>query len=339
MTHGWSPELPDRIGVCHAAGRYSVGPEDQLLAGALRVLELGSRVLKLWFRAPLTHSYPLSSGWPPVDSLVDLARTARMREVFALPFTTFFLSCDAIGLPDGWQRPLSPRELEVEQQELEELTTHLLTEYADRDVTFVVQNWEGDWAVRHELVPTAEPAPGALDGMVLRLNARQEALERARAGVPSRARVLQAAEVNLVFGGEHPTLSVTRHVLPQTRLDLYSYSAYETTATGGGRFLEALCALRDATPASEAFGRDNVFVGELGAQEVWLGKEEAAAITERSIEDALAFGCPYILYWQVFDNEKMPTPIDGVDYPGYWVLRPDGTRSAQGDVLARYLGG
>jgi hypothetical protein len=33
----------------------------------------------------------------------------------------------------------------------------------------------------------------------------------------------------------------------------------------------------------------------------------------------------------------MATPIDGVDFPGFWLHRPDGSRSAQGDVLASYL--
>lgn len=337
MTHGWTPALRDRIGVCHAAGRYSVGPEDQLTAGAHRILELGSRVLKLWFRVPLSHSFPLTTGWPEVRSLVDLARTAQMRRVFELPFSTYFLSCDAVGVRDGWQRPLTSVELEIERAELAELTSYLLTEYAGRDVTFVVQNWEGDWAVREQHVPSAVPVVGALDGMVVRLNARQEAIEEAREGHGGRARVLHAAEVNLAFGGEHPELSVTRCVLPQTRLDLYSYSAYETTAAGGDRFLEALSTIRDATRPSAAFGRDNVLVGELGAQEVCLGPSAAGEIIRRSLKEALAFGCPYVLYWQVFDNETLPEAIHGVDYPGFWLVRPDGTRSAQGDVLAQFL--
>jgi hypothetical protein len=338
MSHGWTPELADRIGVCHADPRYSVGPEDQLTAGALRTLELGSRVLKLWFRTPLSRSFPLTTGWPEIQTLTELAQAPLMRGVLDMPFTTFFLSCDAVGVPDGWSRPQTPAEAEREAEEMQDLARYLLTTYAERDVTFVVQNWEGDWAVRAGFDKTAKPQPGALDGMVARLNNRQEAIERARLEVPSRARVLQAAEVNLVFGGSHPSLAVTRAVFPQTRLDLYSYSAWETTAYDGGtRLLEALQLMRDNTQPSKAFGRDNVFIGEFGAQEVWLGKDEAAAIIRRTVDDALTFGCPYVLYWAMFDNETI-APINGVDYPGFWVLRPDGTRSAQGDLLATYLG-
>jgi hypothetical protein len=341
MSHGWTPALPDRIGVCHGAGRYSVGPEDQLTAGALRTLELGSRVLKLWFRAPISHSFPLTSGWPEITQLTDLAQAPLMRGVLDLPFTTFFLSCDAVGVPDTWNRPQSDDDAAREASQLEDLTRHLLTTYADRDVTFVVQNWEGDWAVRAGFDVNAQPQPGALDAMISRLDNRQRAIERGRAAVPnSRARMLQAAEVNLVFGGGHPSLAVTKAVLPDTRLDLYSYSAWETTSeNNGARLIEALELIRDNTKPSEAFGRDNVFIGEFGAQEVWLGKDEAAAITRRTVDDALAFGCPYVLYWEIFDNETLAQPIAGVDYPGFWVLRPDGSRSAQGDVLAGYLSG
>ena len=38
--------------------------------------------------------------------------------------------------------------LQAIEEQFFELTKQLLKEYADRDVTFVLQNWEGDWLLR-----------------------------------------------------------------------------------------------------------------------------------------------------------------------------------------------
>lgn len=293
-------------------------------------------MIKLWFRAPGARSYPLEPTWPEVESLRELAESTPFRDVFAMPFTTIVLSCDAVGIGDsGWSKPLTPAQLAREADEFEELTQYLSTQFRNSDKTFILQNWEGDWAVRSRTDPSLAAEPFALAGMIARLDNRQAAVECGRRGAAG-TRVAHAAEVNLVLPESVTGPTVTEAVLSHTECDLFSYSAWETTASGN-RFVEALTTIRDATSPSEMFGRDNVFVGEFGAPEVAVGREQAADITRRTIADAVRFGCPYILYWQIFDNEGANSSGGGDDFPGFWLIRPDGSSSKQRDVLADEL--
>jgi hypothetical protein len=329
--------LADRLGVTHAAGRYSVGPEPQLLAGANRILELGSRVIKLWFRVPASVSFPTQAGgWPPLASIRELAELPQLREVFALPFTTYFLSTDASNTQDlGWSRPLSDDDLRREAEEIEELTEHLVSTYASTGKTFVLQSWEGDWAVRTGFDKNVPATPEVLDAMVRRMRVRQEAVERGRRASPTT--VLHAPEVNLVMPESKVGPGVTEAVLPHVGCDLYSYSAWETTIDDGSRFVEAL----ERIAAAAGCRNDQVFLGEFGAPENGTAPERLNEIVDRTIDDALAFGCGYLLYWQIFCNEKTPAPIPGVaqfdDHPGFWLLRPDGSKAPHWQLLADRL--
>ncbi|HVR96764.1 MAG TPA: hypothetical protein VMW27_09130, partial [Thermoanaerobaculia bacterium] len=51
-------EVRDVLGVTHAAGRYSLTEQDFLNEGADRLLELGTRVIKVWFRLDAQQAYP-----------------------------------------------------------------------------------------------------------------------------------------------------------------------------------------------------------------------------------------------------------------------------------------
>src|SRR5436309_2375486 len=56
----------DVLGVTHAAGRYNFTSGDFLNEGADRILELGSRVIKV-FLVPrnVQDTYPFNSDWSP----------------------------------------------------------------------------------------------------------------------------------------------------------------------------------------------------------------------------------------------------------------------------------
>ena len=84
-------DLADILGSSHVAGKYSFSDKDFLNEGADVLLDMGSRVIKLWFTDQPGQSYPFNSQWPEVRSLVELAKTTYYREVFAKPFTTYIL--------------------------------------------------------------------------------------------------------------------------------------------------------------------------------------------------------------------------------------------------------
>ena len=100
---------------------------------------------------------------------------------------------------------------------------------------------------------------------------------------------------------------MTSHVLPQTRCDLYSYSAYDT-CVDGKRFRAALDYLAARCPDSPTFGAKNVYIGEFGIPENEHGTTASLAATRRTAQEALAWGCPYIVYWQLYDNATGSLP-------------------------------
>ena len=333
-------DLRDVIGVTHVAGKYHLTDKDFLAEGADRVLALGSRVIKLYLMLPPERNYPFNSQWPKVRTLADLAATPYYRAVFEKPFTTYLLTTYSVGRPDHyWKSGVTDEQARDEEEQLYRLARHLLTSYRGSGKTFVLQHWEGDWAIRGSFDPKTDPSPEAVAGMIDWLNARQRGVERARREVPAPGvRVFHAAEVNLVkiaLRDSRPT--VTDRVLPHTRVDLVSYSAWDTQ--GDPALLRAaLDYIARHTPDREPFGDRNVLLGEFGLPENGHSRQQVRQTIRGAVETAVDWGCPWVVYWQVYCNEARRQPVrSNLDVRGFWLLRPDGSKAWAWDELERML--
>src|SRR5688572_22971350 len=290
----------DVVGVAHVAGKYNFSEEDFLNEGAQTLHGLGCKVIKVWFMANPAKSYPFNSKWPEVKNLVDLAKTGYFKNLFNLPFDTFILETYAPGRPDHYYLGgMSPQQIERERADMREIATHLLDTYKGTGKTFILQNWEGDWSLRGG-APGNDPTPHAVKGMIDWLNARQDGVNAARGLAHEGVRVLHAAEVNhVVRAMKNEGITVTNDVLPHTKCDLYSYSAYDVDTHDPAKFKAALDYL-----ASKAPGEDNIYVGEYGAPENEVGgPEEQHRRIRSATETAIAWGARYVIYWQLYCNE------------------------------------
>jgi len=322
-------DLRDILGVTHVAGAYHLTDKDFLNEGADQVLALGSRVIKLYLARP-AHDYPFNTPWPEAKSLVQMAETEPYRRVFAKPFTTYILTVYAVGRPDHyWTAGISPAQKADETRQFRDLARHFLTAYRGTGKTFVLQHWEGDWAIRGRTDPKADLKPEAVAGMAEWLAARQEGVRQARAEAgETGARVFHAAEVNLVvqaMRGGRP--GVADKVLPQVALDLVSYSAWD--AQDDPKTLRAaLDFIASHARPGGPFGAKKVYIGEFGKPENEFGPERVLETVRGTVAAGLDWGCPYIVYWQVYCNEAKTRPVrTGADVRGFWLLRPDGTKS------------
>jgi len=329
--------LPDVIGITHVNGQYHLGDRDFLNEGAGEVLALGSRVIKLWFHKPW-QSYPYNSRWPTCRSLVDIARTPYFREVFHKPFTTYILMCFSMGRPAGYFiKGITPEQAEDEQRQFYELARYLLSTYKGSGKTFVIQHWEGDWLVRGSFDRNAEPAPAALEAMITWLNARQAGISRARDQIGCHGvRVYHAAEVNRVVASmRQGRPGLVNKVLPRTRLDLVSYSAWDAATAGykdPNLQRRALDYIAENTPDSPDFGDKNVYIGEFGMPENSYSLARIQKAIPNAVETALRWGCPYVVYWQLYCNELSDSrhrrPVQRNDQVrGFWLIRPDGSKA------------
>jgi hypothetical protein len=368
-------EVRDVVGVTHVAGRYHLTDKDFLNEGADQILALGSRVIKVWFWAGqngrVPESYPYNSQWPKVQSLVEGARTPYFQELFRKPFTAYILVVASLGRDEAyWRKGITQEQKKDEQRQFYELAKHLLTEYKGTGKTFVLQHWEGDWLVRGNYKGEEEPAPAALANMVEWLNARQAGVNQARremeqqvvsrarvAGVPPAIRgqdalesdaakmaatrqqgvhVYHATEVNRVVQSMRTGFpNLVNKVLPQTHLDLVSYSAWDaaTEHYADPKVLrEALDFIAANAPDSPDFGNHNVYVGEFGMPENVYSLEKVQTAIPNAVRTALDWGCPYIVYWQLYCNElkdaSAKPPVKNNDaVRGFWLIRPDGTKA------------
>lgn len=330
-------ELRDIIGVTHVDGKYCLTDEDFLNEGADQILALGSRVIKVWFHNP-HRSYSFNSKWPEMNSLVEAAKSPYFRELFDKPMTTYIMMCFSMGRDAGyWRKGVTEEQKLDEQRQFYELTKHLLTTYKGTCKTFILQHWEGDWLIRGSYDGNVDPTPEAISGMIEWLNARQAGVNQAREEVGlDGVWVYHAAEVNRVVGSmKEGNPNVVNTVLAHTKLDLVSYSAWDATTEypeDSQVFDKVLDFIAANMPDSPDFGNRNVYVGEFGIPENKFPTEQIQKVIPNVVTTALDWGCPYIIYWQLYCNElenrrELPPVHSNNAVRGFWLIRPDGSKA------------
>lgn len=363
-----------RVGATHVAGRYHFTNKPYLIEGAEKLLELGTRLGKFWFMPHGgAHDYPFNSTWTKAKDFVELAKMDYWEQLFSMPFKTFLLEahtprCDAFkkDQPQSYYDSIT--------HDFAEITSHFYKKFRDRDVTIVLQHWEGDWMLRgagQKWNPPPDDWKNRCEQMQKWLAARQTGVTKARQeflegratripdsnnklnstkesgtriGRPSndgvKCRVVHAAEVNRVLDAWKNIPTMTTHVLPGVELDMVSYSYYD--AMGSPVTLwKAIEEIRKHARTSGPFGERAMFLGEVGIPE----NEQKDRIRERWDEFlgvALAMNIPYVAHWEIFCNELnaklTPAPKPPVknndDVRGFFLVRPDGSLSESGKYLS-----
>ncbi|HWN44142.1 MAG TPA: hypothetical protein VNW71_18100 [Thermoanaerobaculia bacterium] len=327
-------EVRDVLGSAHVAGRYNFSDEDFLNEGADRLLELGTRVIKVWFQLEASSAYPFNSDWgTPAADLAELARKPYYRRLFDKPFSTYILVISSASTTGSsqWLDGMTPEEAGAEREHVYRLARHLLVTYAGTGKTFVLQNWEGDHLLRQGLAG-GDPDPVRIQGMIDWWNARQDGVEQARREVGLReVMVAHAAEVNLLAQAVEGKVTATNDVVPFTRADLYSYSSWDA-GFDRRRLTQALEYLQTKAPDSELFGERNIYLGEFGAVPDQVGEGVNLRKRIQGLADAaLGWGVRYAVFWQLYCNEPKHE-YEGrpriSDMRGFWLIRPDGSRAA-----------
>ena len=132
-------QMCDRIGVSHVIGRYYFTDTDFLNEGCDAILDMGSRVVKLWFynaeENPQLY-YPYHSKWPQVSSLVEGAQTPYWKAVFKKPFTTYLLYHQSMGVNGYYfNQGITDQQAAEDERQTYELAKHFLTEYKGSELS------------------------------------------------------------------------------------------------------------------------------------------------------------------------------------------------------------
>lgn len=345
-TQATSRELyQDTIGAAHVAGKYFLTNKPYLIEGGEKLINLGTRVGKFWFeKGELAQaSYPYNSDWGNYPKLVDLAKSAYFSQLLSLPFSTIFLVTDTLNNNNWVLKDQRKSYYQDTTEEYFQLARHFYTQFGDRNIRFVLQNWEGDWLLANgtnrDDIPISILQKRA-EGMMKGLAARQNGVTEARQlyDTAARCQVLYAVEVNRTQGhwGKVPT--VTRNVLPHLNPDLVSYSSWENSENLSS-LREGIAEIKSYAQESPIFGNNQVYIGEIGASE-HTHKTGMRDFWEKRMgllleEERL----PYVVIWQLYDNETKEYSDDWVvDNPrrlrGHCLIWPDGKKSQTGQFFS-----
>lgn len=323
------------VGVQTISAPYRLTPEPALIEMAKAVRELGSDTLKLSVSAKYPELYHIPQN-PRIKSVRDLvASDDSFKTVLGMPFhhLMLWLYPFSDSLSQLHEGKMSPKQNDLIYREIYDFTAYLLKTYTGTGKSFYLGNWEGDWHTVKGYDQATDPTPGTLTRMRDWLLLREKAVSDARRDTPHQGvNVFFYVEINHVRKAmKEGRPAIVNRVLPHIKTDFVSYSSYDVTKaamrTGGEegkrQFFEALDYIEKHLPPSDMRGK-RVMIGEYG---VTLEAVCDPAIQAKQVAQlmswALEWGCPFVLYWQLYCNEINPQTHK---HRGYWLIDDHGVK-------------
>jgi len=303
--------------------KYKFTDKTSLIETAERIHEMGSNILKFSMsRRCMRKQYDLPKQ-DNIRSLVDLARREpSVKAVLDMPFAYYFIWVYPFAhSSNAWADGLSKKEEQEEYEEVYALAKYLLTTFKGTGKTFFFGHWEGDWYLHPGYDRKKDPTPTAIKGMIDWLNVRQKAVDDAKRQTQANGVYLfHYTEVNLVQKGMKGGKCLVNNVLPYTKVDYVSYSSYDTVIPHKGNVTKALHKALDyiesKLPPKKGIRGKRVFIGEYGFPLTVAGTPEKQDQYARDVcLAALEWGCPFVLYWEMYCNEKVKGK-----HRGFWLI-------------------
>jgi hypothetical protein len=234
-----------------------------------------------------------------------------------MPFYYYFMWVTSMQRVK-WADPAgyTEQDAETEYREIYDLASHLLETYNGSGKAFYFGHWEGDWLLVKGFDSKMDPIPHRVENMIKWLNNRQRAVDDAKRDHPeSDVKIFHYCEVNQVMKGLDGKTCYTTEVLPHVNVDYVSYSAYDAQLKPAEMLPAALDFIEQHLPEKEGVPGKRVWIGEFGYKAKGSTPDE---VKQRSLEFAqiaIQWGCPYVLHWQLYDNE-----FENGEYNGFWLI-------------------
>lgn len=291
------PELPNAfpqvVGTQVIGPAYKFSKDDAVTEAAREISKMGSRILK-----------------------VNLPSGPQFTDMIAMPFTHYLVWFRS---NDDWARGFTPEMRRREYNEMYLFTKDLLTRRDTTGKTFFLGHWEGDWYLLRGMDPRVEPDQATIDAMVEWVNIRQKAVDDARSEVPyTRCRVYTYVEVNRVRDAmKSGKKRVVNQVLPRTKPDFVSYSAYDMQLLPVEEVRATLDYVNQQLAPKPGLPPKRVFIGECGLSWAQCGGDGKVHEQKNReiIAKMLSWRPPLVLYWQFYNNEMK----DG-QHVGFWLV-------------------
>jgi len=308
------------LGTQAIGGRYHFTQEAPLLESGKLIAELGSGIMKFSISQQASFGKTKANVLerdPSLKTLTDVAgKEPAHRAVLDMPFTHFHIWAYPFTT-HGSAGTFKPAERDLEYREMYDFACHLLRTYTGTGKSFYLGHWEGDWHLRPHFDPK-QPFPDQYaDNFIAWLNVRQQAIDDAKRDTKhERVNVWHYTEVNLVEPFLKGGQCLTNDILPQVDVDFVSYSCYDSLQRVIRDDLFAtLNHIESKLRPKPGITGKRVFIGEYGFP---AGRYNPGEQNRKSIETMIAgieWGCPFILYWELYDNEGTPEKPGG-----FWLI-------------------
>jgi hypothetical protein len=318
--------------------KYQFTDQPFLVEAARAVLEMGGDTLKFdlsrWYpelpqessNARRHHAAAsISCRKEPSKSFTAMDMPFRNIMMWVKAFPDSYRVFDTGEFPEGEEALI--------YQEIYDLTCFLLKRFSGSGKSLFIGNWEGDWHLTKVYDFDIDTNEAAIEGAIKWFTIREKAVADARRDTPHHdVEVFFYIEFNFLAKAlleDRP--AIVNRVLPHVKTDYVSWSSYDTTRRAGelggeaGRKMvhDALDYIESKLPPSDIPGK-RVFIGEYGYKHEWVRDPMIQAkYTSDLIRWALEWGCPFILYWQLYCNELRE---DTGTYRGFWLINTNGTR-------------
>ena len=315
------------IGTQTIGAGYKFTEKPVVVETAERIAEMGSNIIKIALN-PVEGDAETASFKNAAP--LELAKECpALKTVLDMDFRYVFMWVTVPGV--DWSDGMDDAEKRTEYGAIYEFAAYLLDNYRNSGKNFYIGHWEGDWLLLGNYSRTQENiAPERIKGMTDWYNIRQKAVEDARSAVDSDVSVFHYAEVNRVNPAMyHGYDRIVNRILPYIDVDYVSYSSYESTSeeVSGADYAElrdylfkSLDYIESRMKPKTGIGGKRVFLGEFGYSlpEVGRSAEEQSERAFNTIRAAVEWGCPFALYWEMYDNE-------GPD-KGFWMIDNDNVK-------------
>jgi hypothetical protein len=327
--------------------KYKFTDESMLVETAKEIKKMGSNLLKFSMHPRYSsENYGLPNN-NAINSLTKLATLEpSVKEVLDMDFTYYHIW--TYGFSQYTPEPAGKKDDTAQikfingypkhyedalYKELYEFTSYLLNTYKGTGKVFYLGNWEGDWHLRSDYDRTKPVNPKTLEGMIRWGKIRQKAIDDAkRDNKYQNVSVYHYIEVNLVRKAlQQPDSKVVANsILNVVNPDFVSYSSYDATNPYKTEkdinlnlqksldFLESQLSPKPNLPAGK-----RVWIGEYGNPSINHNDDSQNIRSIWTIKSALDWGTPFILYWEMYNNEIKEKTGEQV---GYWLITDEGKK-------------
>lgn len=342
-------DIESRLGVTHMGGKYHLTGDPFIVEGSKKIQELGftTAMYFLGIVDPKNNlkGYTYNSDW-------KLQKSASFVEILSHPYFVKALDCGqkCVVFNAG---AFKDKKLSSEvYQDIYQMSKYLLTTYKDRDITFIIKNWEGDWMMRGEGVSKEvwmarkdNERNEIVKNMTEWFRIRQEAVTDARNKVTqTRAKIFFAIEANKVIEGMNGAVTtIANDILPNVSVDMVSWSSYDGMSNHRTFYRGIEYLRRQHRPTPYMAGKKSVMIGEIGIQERTF-KKDIKQTWDSLFGVIFALDVPLVVNWELYCNELAENVTNDYnrvykeeELRGLWILKPDGTRSTTGDYWQSML--